>query len=62
MPTFIRLFTGVLVVGGVAGVVWADSLLIGLFIGGWTLALAYIGLAIAAFWENPTQPVDTDDV
>jgi hypothetical protein len=52
MPLFIRLFTGVLVVGGVAGVVWADSLLVAAFVGGWTLALAYIGLAIAAYWED----------
>ena len=52
MPTIIRWFTGFLVVGGVAGVVWANSLLVALFIGGWTLALGYIGLALAAWWED----------
>ncbi len=55
MPLFIRLFTGVVVIGGVAGVVWADNIFMAGFIGLWTLALAYIGLALAAYWEygNP---------
>ncbi len=64
MPLFIRLFTGALVVGGVAGVVWADNLLMAAFVGGWTLALGYIGLALAAFWEDGTVQLieeDTDD-
>ena len=55
MPLFIRMFTGVLVVGGVAGVVWASNLLVGVFVGMWTLAFAYVGLALAAYWETPNE-------
>ena len=57
MPTIIRWFTGFLVVGGVAGVVWANSFLVAVFVGLWTLALGYIGLALAAWWED--VPVET---
>ena len=52
MPTFIRFFTGVLVIGGVAGVVWSPSLIGAFYIGVATLVLVFLGLVLAAHVED----------
>ena len=54
MPLFIRIVTGLLVIGGVAGIVWADSFLIAWVVAVWTVGLGYVGLALAADWEATT--------
>ena len=52
MPTFIRSATAVIVVGGVAGIVWSPNLVIAFYIAVGTLVLAFLGLVLAAGWED----------
>ena len=52
MPTFIRIFTGVIVVGGVAGTVWAPNPIGAFYIGAATLTLVFLGLVLAAHLED----------
>ncbi len=52
MSTFIRVFTGALVVGGVAGVVWAPGLVVAFYTAAATLTVCFLGLVLAAHLED----------
>ena len=52
MATFIRFFTGGLVIGGVAGVVWAPNFVAAGYIAASTLILVFLGLVLAAHLED----------
>ena len=52
MATFIRFFTGVIVVGGVAGTVWSPNPLAAFYVGVATLILVFLGLVLAAHLED----------